>query len=84
MTTYRDARYPVRSKPKFAHPLGYTVFNAVIILLLSYFLQAAWLSLFLWIGVRASGAETWTYLYTLTHWGLLTPLALNIVRKALT
>lgn len=40
---------------------------------LGYVLSVAWWSLWLMLGVHWSGAETWSYLYTATHWGLLTP-----------
>jgi hypothetical protein len=34
-------------------------------------------SFWLWHGVHWSGAENWTYWYTVTHWGALTPFVVG-------
>lgn len=52
--------------------LGILVFAAI-----AYIVSVAWWSIWLTLGVRLSGAETWTYWHTCTHWGLLVPLVLG-------
>jgi len=38
-----------------------------------YVISVLWWSIWLTVGVRASGAEMWSYWYTVFHWGLLCP-----------
>lgn len=44
-----------------------------LMLVVIYVCSVLWWSMWLTFGVHWSGAETWTYWYTCTHWGLLTP-----------
>ena len=41
--------------------------------LIFYVVSVLWWSLWLMLGVHWSGAETWSYWYTCTHWGALAP-----------
>ena len=53
--------------------VGLGLFGIIAFVLAGYVISDLWWSIWLTIGVHASGAETWSYWYTLTHWGALTP-----------
>ena len=42
-----------------------------------YCLSDLFWSFWLWNGVHWSSAENWTYWYTVTHWGALTPFVVG-------
>lgn len=44
---------------------------------LAYVLSVLWWSMWLYLAVHWAGAETWSYLYTCTHWGALVPFVLG-------
>jgi hypothetical protein len=60
------------SKP--ASP-GEVLIGFLLVFVVIYVLSVLFWSLWLMLGVGWSGAENWSYLYTITHWGLLTPIA---------
>ena len=49
----------------------------LLLVVLGYVASVAWWSLWLMLGVHWSGAETWSYWYTATHWGALAPFVVG-------
>ncbi len=56
---------------------GAGCFGLLAILAAIYVLSVLWWSFWLWEGVHWGGAETWSYWYTCTHWGALTPFVVG-------
>lgn len=63
-------------RPRSSH-IGLGIFGILMLIPVFYVLSVLWWSLWLMIGVHASGAETWSYLYTCTHWGALVPFVVG-------
>lgn len=63
--------------PRFIRNSGLGCGAVLAIVLLVYIVSVLWWSIWLTVGVRASGAEPWSYWHVVTHWGLLIPLVLG-------
>jgi hypothetical protein len=53
---------------------GSVVLGFIFTLIGAYVLSDLWWSIWLTLGVHWAHAENWSYWWTVTHWGLLTPL----------
>lgn len=47
--------------------------GALLVIAGVYVASVLWWGMWLYFGVHWSGAETWSYSYTITHWALLAP-----------
>lgn len=50
-----------------------------LFVVLAYVLSDLWFSAWLYFGVHWSGAESWSYWHTVTHWGAVAPVAVGFV-----
>lgn len=73
-TPYEFGKVPMPRRPMRTSSIpGLGCLGYLLLLPIGYVISVLWWSLFLMIGVHAAHAETWSYLYTCTHWGALTP-----------
>lgn len=52
-------------------------FLGLLVFLALYVISVLWWSMWLYFGVHWGHAETWSYGWVCTHWGLLMPLVLG-------
>lgn len=52
---------------------GLGCLGILLLVVVGYILSVLWWSFWLMHATHWAGAENWTYWYTCTHWGALTP-----------